>query len=135
MYSDTPGGSQNLYTLLLWQRSWGFTQKNGEFKRVIDHNQKSKESRTKMKLRIKNEITKMRIKGCCVKEIATTLNLSINTVKSHIYRHPELPGRNRCLQCGSYFSQPQGRKQKKFCSDKCRMNYWNHCYRGKENEK
>ena len=30
-----------------------------------------------------------------------------------------------CLQCGALLTQTPGRKRIKFCSDKCRMTWWN----------
>lgn len=51
---------------------------------------------------------------------------SINmTSFSHIRRHPDIPGTRRCMTCGVFVAQPTGRREKKFCSDKCRMAWWN----------
>ena len=62
-------------------------------------------------------ITDMRLKGHGASAIAAVLQLSPNTIKSFIRRHPDLPGTHRCAQCGNTFSQPEGRRQKRFCSD------------------
>lgn len=32
---------------------------------------------------------------------------------------------HHCLCCGKEVVQPRGRKEKKFCSDKCRNKWWN----------
>ncbi len=56
-----------------------------------------------------------------VSEIAKELKLSPNTVKSYLKRRKS---QNSCLMCGMYVEQNKGRKQKKFCSDKCRGLYW-----------
>ena len=72
-----------------------------------------------------NAITDMRLKGCGASAIAAVLRLSPNTVKSYMRRHPDLPGTHRCARCGSIFAQPEGRREKKFCSDKCRTSWWN----------
>lgn len=75
------------------------------------------------------EIERMRMDGYGPTRIARELGLSINTVKSHIRRHPSLKNAVYCLQCGRAVSQTPGRKQKKFCSNKCRSRYWNDQYR------
>lgn len=62
--------------------------------------------------------------------IAATLGISVNTVKSHLRRHPIDPSLVYCQNCGVVVPQTEGRKRKKFCSDKCRITWWNHRYRG-----
>ena len=56
-----------------------------------------------------------------VSEIAKELKISPNTVKSYLQRRKS---KNSCPMCGMQVEQTQGRKQKKFCSDKCRGLYW-----------
>ena len=46
-------------------------------------------------------------------------------VPACIRRHPDIPGTRRCMTCGAFVAQPTGRREKKFCSDKCRMAWWN----------
>ena len=75
------------------------------------------------------EIERMRMDGYGPTRIARELGLSINTVKSHIRRHPGMKNTVFCLQCGRAVPQTPGRKQKKFCSNKCRSRYWNDQYR------
>lgn len=70
-------------------------------------------------------IDNMRVQGIAPTAIALALGVSVNTVKSHIHRHPEIPGTLRCLTCGKPVMQTEGRKAKKFCSDRCRSAYWN----------
>ena len=70
-------------------------------------------------------IDNMRMQGITPTVIAGTLGVSVNTVKSHIRRHPEIPRTLRCLYCGTPVMQTEGRKAKKFCSDRCRSAYWN----------
>ncbi len=82
-----------------------------------------------MKTNIIAQINSMRCESMSSAEIATRLGMSRNTVKSHIRRHSQIPGIQTCVQCGKVYTQPEGRKQKRFCSDKCRITYWNHCYR------
>ena len=70
-------------------------------------------------------IDNMRMQGIPPTAISRSLGVSMNTVKSHIRRHPEIPGTLRCLSCGKPVMQTEGRKAKKYCSDRCRTAYWN----------
>jgi predicted transcriptional regulator len=85
-----------------------------------------------MKKRVLNAITQMRIAGKKAAEIADALGLSVNTVKSHIRRHPEIPNTLCCQNCGIPVPQTEGRKMKKFCCDRCRIDWWNHQYRDRK---
>jgi len=79
-----------------------------------------------------NAIPQLRINGKKPTEIAALLGISVNTVKSHIRRHPQTSVTVYCPNCGAVVPQNPGRKTKKFCSDKCRMTWWNHTYRSGE---
>jgi len=76
-------------------------------------------------------------KGCA--EIARLLNVSANTVKSFLQRNrvlvealpaaSEVPTKPRiqkgcCKQCGIQLTQAEHTREKQFCSDKCRMQWW-----------
>ena len=74
-----------------------------------------------MKPQDKIAIDNLRMEGKSAGDISTALHLSINTVRSHIRRHPDIPNARRCKTCGAFVAQPTGRREKKFCSDKCRM--------------
>ena len=66
----------------------------------------------------------MRSRGKTAMDIALTLQISVNTVRSYIRRHPpEDAVWVECHQCGKPILQVKGRKAKCFCSDKCR-NAW-----------
>ncbi len=82
-----------------------------------------------MSKRERRELERMRLDGYGPTRIAEELELSVNTVKSYIRRHPSLRNAVYCLQCGRAVKQTPGRKRKKFCSDRCRSQYWNHKYR------
>ncbi|MCM1497130.1 MAG: helix-turn-helix domain-containing protein [Clostridium sp.] len=76
----------------------------------------------------KARIITLRSNGATYSEIAEKLKLSINTVKS-FYRRC---GNNLketaslfCKCCGKPIEQPKGAREKKFCSDMCRMKWWN----------
>lgn len=87
----------------------------------------------------KSRLTAMRIEGSSYAEIADALGISKNTVKTFCRRNgltPEVEGMpveitpahttdRLCPQCGKPVIQPEGRKQKKFCSDTCRNRWWN----------
>lgn len=77
----------------------------------------------------KELINRLRERGQGYKKIAATLNLSPNAVKSYFRRHPvesenEMP-ENVCPMCGKRLTIVPHKKRKKFCSDKCRMKWWN----------
>lgn len=80
------------------------------------------ESMKKQEIKAINE---MRLQGKSPAEIACRLNIPVNTIRTHIRRHPEICGGKPCKSCGKLILQPPGRKEKLFCSDKCRMAWWN----------
>lgn len=81
----------------------------------------------------KEKIIKMRRDGFSYSRISTSLGISENTVKSFCRRN-NLGGAYTeasvqkdgifCRQCGTPLTQTAGVKQKRFCSDKCRMAWW-----------
>lgn len=88
----------------------------------------------------KLQIAKLRAGGYGYIRIAQVLGISENTVKSYCRRNnltgkaaveepkaqiPVDEGIHYCLCCGVSVEQNPGRKVKKFCSDKCRMKWWN----------
>ncbi len=68
-------------------------------------------------------IREYRKQGLGYKKIAMKTGVSLNTVKSFCKRKQEKT--SVCLQCRRPITQTKGRKTKKFCSDKCRMAWWN----------
>lgn len=78
-----------------------------------------------------NRIYEMRELGVGYGKISQILNVSENTVKSFCKRKGLGGVRvstdkdlHLCKHCGKEVQQNPGRKEKKFCSDKCRMAYW-----------
>ena len=67
----------------------------------------------------------LRLKGYQPSAIAVVLGIPPGTVRSHIHRHPDMPNTKLCKHCGKSVPQNIGHKEKKFCSDKCRMAWWN----------
>jgi endogenous inhibitor of DNA gyrase (YacG/DUF329 family) len=88
----------------------------------------------------KLQIAKLRANGYGYLRVAQVLGVSENTVKSFCRRNnltgkatveaskkqiPADDGKHLCMCCGLSVEQNPGRKEKKFCSDKCRMKWWN----------
>ena len=78
----------------------------------------------------KIKIRKMRCKGESYARIAEILRISANTIKSFCRRNnlqntkfEDYEMKNICKNCKA--SIDSGRKNKKFCSDGCRLNWWN----------
>jgi endogenous inhibitor of DNA gyrase (YacG/DUF329 family) len=79
----------------------------------------------------KKRLEQLRSEGLGYKRIAAELGLSLNTVQSYCRRHPvvmrvpECSYENKCLFCGEYLHHKPGAKKRKFCSDRCRITWWN----------
>ena len=84
----------------------------------------------------KNKIAIYRNQGMSYTQISKKMDLSINAVKTYCKRHglggiraygvEENAILTACEHCGKPVRQNPGRKQKRFCSDKCRHTYYNH---------
>ena len=72
-------------------------------------------------------------KGCA--EIARLLGVSVNTVKSYCRRNginaekkavqsKPLVRKGTCKQCGAELEQLAHHRERQFCSDRCRMQWW-----------
>ena len=75
-------------------------------------------------------IIALQYKGYGYKRIAAETGLSQNTVKSFCARHPvqieELSGSNvLCRNCRTPLEQTPHKRRRLFCSDACRMAWWN----------
>ena len=77
-----------------------------------------------MKKQEREKILQLKQQGYGNKQIADELNIPVNTVKSFLRRRLSEEG-NFCRTCGIPIEQTAHRKLKKFCSDKCRMTWWN----------
>jgi endogenous inhibitor of DNA gyrase (YacG/DUF329 family) len=84
----------------------------------------------------KTHIQDMRCQGVGYAKIAAALGISENTVKSYCRRNglggvasaapdADAGGRSYCIQCGIPLVQTAGAKRKRFCSDRCRISWWN----------
>ena len=84
----------------------------------------------------KNKVLALQESGKKPVEIATELNLPYNTVKSYLRRSKvvqedkevkiveDARDKTKCLCCGMVLNVVVGKKEKKFCSDRCRLKYW-----------
>lgn len=93
----------------------------------------------------RERIAAMRAQGASYVAIAGALGISVNSVKSYCQRHglgrapesapiqevaltpitsPPQQEAGACEQCGSPVLRTAGRKQRRFCSDRCRMAWW-----------
>ncbi len=79
-------------------------------------------------------IKRMRKDGESYSVIADALGLSRNTVKSFCLRNIRTEPQKEnvapiskgvCDQCGKGFTLYPGHRQRRFCSDRCRMAWWN----------
>lgn len=77
----------------------------------------------------KQNIRQLQTRGYGYRSIAAMTGLSVNTVKSYCRRHPleqaaESVVEGFCRECGKRIRRLPHRKEKKFCSDKCRAKWW-----------
>ena len=108
---------------------------------------------------LRNRILFLKSKGCSLPEISERVQVSVNTIKSFLSRHRddistdyreenldeesfletvdnntdenETEERDKCEFCGIPIFHIEGKRKKKFCSDKCRMSWW---YRNRNND-
>lgn len=77
----------------------------------------------------KRKISDLRKQGLGYTKISKELGISVNTIKSYCRRNSatkaKIDDRHYCKYCGIEVKQNPGRKEKKFCSDICRMKWWN----------
>jgi len=83
----------------------------------------------------KDKIRRMRADGTSYSMIAAFLGISENTVKSFCRRNglgstvakpmEMSEDDNHCKNCGKHVVQVPKQKPKKFCSQKCRLTWWN----------
>lgn len=78
----------------------------------------------------KEQILAYKRDGFGYKKIGKLMGLSENTIKSFYKRNKleenQIDVQNGiCPCCGEPIQVSTGRKQRKFCSDKCRMKWWN----------
>ena len=75
---------------------------------------------------LKDKIIELKKTGLGYKAIAKELSLTPSAVRNVCtskLNDPELYG--NCKNCGKRVKQTPGKKKRQFCSDKCRMTWWN----------
>lgn len=84
----------------------------------------------------REKIKSLRKEGWGYKKIAAELCISENSIKSFCKRNqltgnaekatdPKRKDSNLCLSCGILVTQTPGYRARKYCSDRCRINWWN----------
>lgn len=78
----------------------------------------------------RSRIVELQHQGYGYKKISSITGLPLNTVKSFCARHPvqikELPSSNAlCRNCLTPLEQTPHKRKRMFCSDACRMAWWN----------
>ena len=79
-----------------------------------------------MQIELKNRILELKKLGMGYKAIAKELSITPSAVRNVCtskYNDPEKYG--NCKNCGIKTRQTPGKKKRQFCSDKCRMAWWN----------
>lgn len=75
-------------------------------------------------------IGQLRLEGYGYKKIASLIRLPVNTVKTYCRRHPVskedvAAENNLCKMCGKKLEQTPHKRKRIFCSDACRLAWWN----------
>ena len=79
-----------------------------------------------MTINEKQTIDRLRAQGKQYKEIAADTGLGLSAIKMYCQRkNEETAVDGYCLQCGKPLSFIPQKKKKKYCSDACRMKWWN----------
>lgn len=71
----------------------------------------------------KEQVIKLREAGLSFGDISKQLGISRSTISSICQRASEQQ-KQRCKQCGVLLKQTAGHRQRIFCSDKCRKEWW-----------
>lgn len=116
-------------------KAWSFVLSPVEGRQHDTHPRNGEHSMTESQ---KQQIVSFRRQGIGYLKIAQELDISQNTVKSYCRRNnltkpteiTKIPKQiekteHFCLQCGVTVTQDSKRKLKKFCSDHCRIKWWN----------
>ena len=89
-----------------------------------------------MKSSDRETVIRLRSQGVPYSNISKETGISINTIKSYCRRHDIYPSHRmqdtynlrpditHCEYCGELLQQDGKRKQKRFCSDRCRNKWW-----------
>ena len=76
----------------------------------------------------KNQIRELREKGYGYKRISKELSISISQIRYAVdgfNKEAAVVSIGTCKECGMRIVSQKGKKKKLFCSDACRMKWWN----------
>ena len=122
-------------------------QKRGAFLLIFLCSLKGSERMTEQQAK---QIVEMRLKGVGYKSIGTVVGLSRDIVRNYCKNHNltgytsaltknvqmKMDSGEACLYCGGLITKPKTGRPKKFCSEKCRREWWKmHPEALKRNEK
>lgn len=78
----------------------------------------------------KEQIKSLRLSGLGYKKVAQELCISVDTVKSYCRKHnltgvmATVDNKTYCRKCRKELVQPNKKKPIKFCSEQCRVKWW-----------
>jgi hypothetical protein len=64
-------------------------------------------------------------KGFSKKKISDLTGIPLGTIKSYCSRSNNGAGKQVCENCGKRIEQTPHKRKKRFCCDKCRLEWWN----------
>lgn len=73
---------------------------------------------------LRNRVLALRREGLGISKIARELDIPADTVRTFLNRYNKRY-ENRCLCCEKMIESLPHRKRKQFCSDRCRLLWWN----------
>lgn len=73
----------------------------------------------------RTQVDELRSRGLSFTEISKRTGIGVSALKMYISRSQSPVPDGHCLQCGSDLFFLPHKKQKKFCSDACRISWWN----------
>ena len=77
-----------------------------------------------MKANDKKRIQELREAGLTYREISDETGIAFGTVKMFFQRQKDKPAVQRCEQCRRPLRQDVTRAGRRFCSDRCRIQWW-----------
>lgn len=86
----------------------------------------------------KNKVLSLRNAGAGYRTIAKETGINLNTITSFLRRNDQKSFTAECEMCRKSLTMTPHKKAKRFCSDKCRMAWWNshpECVKRKTTEK
>jgi len=75
--------------------------------------------------RQKHRIDALRRKGYSHADVADEMDVPVNTVKSYCRRNQARHAGDLCRNCDRPLAQNSRTRQKHFCSNRCRQEWWN----------